>query len=163
LRINWDFNQNDKKNLTAHPKNLGAHHEFCISLFKRSLFFFPHLGIFLKASSFIHCKKAWASAGEGKGALAPPPSWPAKNGLFLDFFWGKLYLFVVFCQKLGSFPTGKFLPSPRKKSADGHGEIIYLVWNFKRMFLAGLWVEHAELISNFESTNSKKATTFIFS
>ncbi len=34
---------------------------------------------------------AWASAGEGKGGLLPPPGRPrpAKNSMFLDFFGEK--------------------------------------------------------------------------
>jgi hypothetical protein len=52
-------------------------------------------------------KISWASAGEGKGGLLPPP-WPAKNSMFLDFFGKNSIFFVVFKAK------SRFLPPPWK-------------------------------------------------
>ncbi len=68
-------------------------------------------------------KQPWASAGEGKGAFAPPPPGrprPAKNSMFLDFLGKNVIFFVVFKEKSRFLHPLEILPSPGKKSADAH-------------------------------------------
>jgi hypothetical protein len=77
----------------------------------------------LKIHTFSACIRAWAYAGEGKGALALPP-WPAKAGqkyYVFRFFLGKIVSFsLLFRQKVSSSPPPgnffrKFFVLPWKK------------------------------------------------
>jgi len=67
----------------------------------------------------------WASAGEGKRRLLPPPPWP-----------GIIVCFLTINEKNSMFlPPWKILPSPGKKSADAHGWSLNTDLTAPKMFL----------------------------
>ncbi len=51
----------------------------------------------------------WASGVGSRGCSSPPPPWPAKNSMFLDYFEKMVSFTSIFRQKVGSWSPWKIL------------------------------------------------------